>query len=427
MKHHNLAYFISRRISVGKNFGFTGVIIKIAVATIALSVAVMILSSSIIQGFKNQITDKIFGFWGHIHITDANVNRNFELLPIADAKALKDSILSIDHIEYHDLKSNQKLRTAGGVDHIQSFIISPGIIKTKTSLEGIILKGIGKDYRWDKLEPQIKSGRILNLQDSTNRRGILLSQQTARRLELKVDDKVILNFVKDRNHIQKPFFVDGIYRTGLEEYDKKFAFVDQSILRTILAWDEDQIGGYEVILEDFNDAAVMADFIYEDILPSNLYAETIKEKFPNIFEWLDLTNINEKIIIMLMIIVSIINMATALLILILERSTMIGILKTLGETDWNIRKIFLYHAANIILFGLLIGNILGIGIAVLQKHFGFIKLDEENYYLSIAPVELDFFNIFLINIGTILITLIFLVVPSYMVTKINIIKVLRFD
>lgn len=427
MKHLNLSYFISSKMSLKNGTSFTSVIIKIAIATIALSVAVMILSSSIIQGFKNQITDKIFGFWGHIHITDSNVSRNMELIPIVADQAIKDSILNIEYLEYVDKTSNALKRTTGGVEHVQSFVISPAIIKTKTSLEGIILKGVGDDYKWERFEPYIKSGNNISKVDDSDRRAIMVSQQTANRLNLELEDKIILNFVKSRNHIQKPFFVKGIYRTGLEEYDKKFAFVDQNELKAILEWAPDQIGGYEVVLDNFNDAPVIADYIYEEVIPANQYAETIKEKFPNIFEWLDLTNINEKIILMLMIIVSIINMATALLILILERSQMIGVLKTLGETDWNIRKIFLWQAGHIIMYGLLIGNILGLGIAFLQQYTGFIKLDEENYYLSVAPIEINLWTVLLINLGTICITLLFLVIPSYLVSRINIIKVLRFD
>ncbi|MEL6276003.1 MAG: FtsX-like permease family protein [Bacteroidota bacterium] len=256
---------------------------------------------------------------------------------------------------------------------------------------------------------------------------ILISQSTARRLKAEVGDRLEFSFLRtERNQIIRRLTVIGIYKTGLEEYDKEFALVDIKQIQSILGWRPDQIGGFEVILDDLDDLEPLTEHIHYDILPGNLYAESIRDKMHELFDWLDIQDYNEAIILTLMIIVAIINMMTALLILILERTNMIGILKALGQPNWSIRKIFLYYAGYIILFGLLWGNLIGLGLCWLQDTFGFVTLDEESYYLAVAPVHVKWWTILLLNVGTLVVTLLFLVIPSYLVTRIDPVRSIRF-
>ncbi|MBT8229936.1 MAG: FtsX-like permease family protein, partial [Bacteroidia bacterium] len=221
--------------------------------------------------------------------------------------------------------------------------------------------------------------------------------------------------------------VGGIYKTGLEIYDKRFAFLDMKILQDVMGWGDNQIGGYEIFLDEMDDAFAIADYVYETVLPPHLYAETIQEKFSTEFDWLELQDINESLLILLMLIVAIINMSTAILILILERSRMIGILKALGQKDWGIRKIFVYNAVWIMSLAIIFGNIIGIGLAWFQKQTGFLKLNEENYYLSEVPIRFDLVSIIAINAGAVIIVALVIILPTYLVTKVTPIKILRFD
>lgn len=257
-------------------------------------------------------------------------------------------------------------------------------------------------------------------------RDILISAQTAKRLQVDTGDTFIVHFVEKGEQLQRRFYVSGVYRTGLEEYDQKFALVDIRQIQRLLGWTKDQVSGFEVFIDDIDDLEAYTDYIYYEELPADLYAESIRRKLPEIFDWLDLQDINEVVILSLMVIVAIINMVTALMILILERTNMIGTLKALGTSNWGIRKVFLYYAAYIIVVGLFWGNLFGIGLCVLQDQFELIRLSEENYYLSTAPIALQALPILMINLGTLVITLVFLLLPSYLVSSISPVKAIRF-
>lgn len=430
----NLEFFIARKVAGTGSNGFSRIIINIAIAAIALSMTVMICATALIHGFKKEITSKIFGFWGHIHVNDINLNNTFESIPVDKDQTFYPGLDSIGRVEYsgkpmyYNFIGGEGIKmksSKGGIDHIQIFALKEGIIKNEKP-EGIILKGVWDDFKWDFLEQYFKAGRKINFPDSTMSRDILISRSTANRLEIDVDDQLTIFFVRNNQQLQRRFKVCGIYQTGLEEYDKRFALVDIRQIQKLQDWSNDQVSGFEVFLDDLDDLNVFHAYINEEILPTKLYAETIRYKFPGIFEWLELQNINEVVIISLMLIVSIINMITALMILILERTNMIGTLKALGHSDWGIRRIFLYYAAYIVVIGLLLGNLIGISICFLQKKFSIIKLREEDYYLDVAPIDLDFWTIMLLNFGTLLITLIFLLIPSYLVTKISPLKAIRF-
>ncbi len=429
----NTEFFIARRIAFQGQKSFSKIIVRIAILAIALGLAVMIVSMSIITGFNQKISEKIFGFWGHIHVTDIHVTRSYDYKPIQYSALLVDSIQNIRGIEPVDndgiIKQyqNQDLISEGGIKQVHSFAFLPGIIQSKSELEGIMLKGINKDFDWKQLEAFIIKGDSIRWNDTLASREILISQRTSERLKVDVGDKLIVQFVQERNTKKRSFQIAGIYKTGLEEYDVKFAMCDIRILQDLLDWEQDEVAGYEIFLDKVEDMDLYADYIYAEILPRNQFAETIKDKFPNIFDWLDLQKINEYIILFLMILVSIINMTTVILIIILERSRMIGVLKALGYNHWSIRKIFIYLAFWITGFGVVLGNVLGLGFCFLQKKFEFIKLDEVNYYVATAPIQVEFWQIVLLNIATILIIVLFMLLPSYLVSHIKPVKVLRFD
>lgn len=393
----------------------------------------MILATSILDGFKREISTKVYGFWGHIHITDTNINRSLEQIPISKTSPFLKDILDIESVQYEKpqrilgiYETGRMLTksTHGGVKHMQPFALSPGIITTKKDFGGIILKGVDEKFNWSYKEDLIQKGEPLQL-DVDASADIVISKVTARKMELDIDDKIIVSFIINGKQRKKRFQVSGIYNTGLEEYDDRFAYVDLRVVQDMLGWTSDQVSGIEIQLDDVEDAEIIDQYIY-DIVPIEYYTETIRRKFPSIFEWLKLQDINMVLILVLMIIVSVINMITALLILILERTNMIGTLKALGTGNFEIRKIFIVQAAYIISIGLIIGNILGVGLALLQQHFHIIKLDEASYYLSYAPILLNPLKVIGLNILCFAIIVIFLFIPSYIITKISPIKALSF-
>jgi lipoprotein-releasing system permease protein len=424
----NLPFFIARRIAFSGGKSFSKLIIRIAVVAVALSVAVMIASSALISGFKSEIGRKIFEFWGHIHISDTAYSLSFEPQPIdlkQDFYPSLDTVKSISPAILQQMDWHGK-PPHGGIRHIQVFAHKPGIIRTKTAMEGILLKGIGKDFDWGNLKPYLLEGRPISLSDTAFSREIIISRQTADRLQVGVGDKFIVHFVKDRDQTRRMFQVCGIYKTGLEEYDRKFALCDIRQVQNLLGWEENQVAGFELWIDDLRDLELYNQYIYQEVLPENLLSVSIRDKFPSIFEWLELQDLNEIVILVLMLTVAIINMITALLVLVLERSTMIGILKALGAENMRIRKIFLYQAAVITLNGMLFGNLIGLGFCWLQDRFHLIRLNEADYYLSYAPVRVEWLSVLGINAGTLVITLVFLLLPSLVVSGIAPVRAIRF-
>jgi len=425
--------FIARRVAGSGRKSFARLIIRIAVIAVALSMSVMIIASALIAGFKKEISSKVFGFWGHIHISDAQINNAFlDLSPISKNQPFYPVLDTVGPVTFEEERSfagftwRREATTHGGIRNIQTFALKPGIIKSKSEIEGIILKGVGADFDWTFVARYLEAGTALAWDSMNPSRDIIISRQTADRLRVDVEDRFVVHFVEKGEQLQRRFTVRGIYKTGLEEYDKVFALADIRVVQQILGWKDDQVGGFEVFLDDWRDLNIFVDYIYYDLISNELYAETIQEKLPEIFEWLQLQDINEVVILVMMAIVALINMVTALLILILERTNMIGILKALGASDWSIRKIFLYHAGYIVLLGLFWGNAMGIGFCLLQEKFRFIRLDEANYYLSEAPIDLQWLTVAGLNLGTLSVTLAFLIIPSYLVSKISPVKAIRF-
>lgn len=431
----NLPFFIAQRIAFSGKRSFSRFIIRIAVVAVALSVAVMIATSALIAGFKTEISRKIFEFWGHIHISDTAYSLSFEPQPIDKNQAFYpslDTTRSTSTLEPlvlwgFETGYEQTKKSHGGIRHIQVFTHKPGIIRTKTAMEGILLKGVGEDFDWSHLQPYLLEGRPLGLTDTAPSKDILISRQTADRLQVGVGDKFIVYFVKGNDQLRRLFQVCGIYKTGLEEYDRKFAICDIRQVQNLLGWNENQVAGFEVWLDDIRDLDRYNDYIYDEVLPPDLLCVTIRDKFPAIFEWLQLQDYNEIVILALMLAVAIVNMITALLVLVLERTTMIGVLKALGETNMRVREIFLYYAAVITLRGMFWGNLIGIGFCVLQDKFHLVRLNEADYYLSYAPVQLNWLPVLLVNVNTLFITLVFLLLPSFVISKISPVRAIRFE
>jgi len=410
----NYELFIAKRIiaSKGHKNSVSSPIIKIAIVAIAIGIIVMILSIATGIGLQKKIKEKISGFNGDVQITfyDAN-NSNITVNPI-----------QINQDFYPDF--NQ----VPNVKKVQPFATSAGIIRTEENFEGVILKGVDQNHDWTFFEEYLIEGKLPVISDKLSNE-VLVSSTTANRLKLNVGDNFYMFFVKDdpnKAPNTRKFIVSGIFNSGFQEIDEGFIVGDIKHIQRINKWEDDQVGGFEVLLYDFDDLDQSGNAIYQNIDP-NLNATTVEEKFPAIFEWLDLFDTNIVVIIFIMILVAGINMITALLVLILERSPMIGVLKALGESNWSIRKIFLYNAAYLIGVGLFWGNLIGLSLIYAQKKLGLIKLNAENYYVTEAPVHIDLSQIMLLNLGTLLLCLAMLLIPSYIITKISPVKAIKFN
>lgn len=408
------AYFISRRIVHNTERSFSRLIIAIARVAIALSLAVMLISTSLVNGFRATISDKVYGFWGHINISRQSLRNSFDDMPIQE-----------------DTSFEQAVEAIPGVVNIQTYARKAGIIKTKTAMEGVILKGIGADFNWTSFKPYIIKGDGITLTDSVVSRGTLLSKNTADRLNFSVGDSVLVHIIDQKENGEyaqmfRKLRVNGIYNTGLAEFDQLFMLVDIRHIQRLNNWSAESIGGYEVFIENPEDIRAVEKQVDKAADPF-WEVQTIQEIIPSVFDWLNLQKVNEWIILVLMFLVALINMVTSLLILILERANMIGILKAMGAYNTTIRKIFLFNAGHIIFWGMVVGNILGIGLCLLQQQFGLIKLPEESYYVSVAPVKIDILWILGLNICTFVVSLVFLVIPSLIVARIRPIKAIRFN
>jgi len=433
-KNLNFPYFIARRLAFSGRKNFSRLIIRMATVAVALSVAVMVAATALIAGFKFEISRKIFEFWGHIHISDTAYSLSFEPKPIQRNQEFYPGLEEVRFVTYEEpqiffgRETGKYLtrQSRAGIRHIQAYAHKPGIIRSKTAMEGILLKGVGSDFDWDRLKPYLVAGKTIPLSDSTPSRAILISKQTADRLQVGVGDKFIVHFVKEGEQLRRMFQVCGMYKTGLEEYDRKFALCDIRTIQELLGWAPDQVAGFEVWLEDLRDLGLYNQYIYHEILPPDLLSVSIREKFPAIFEWLDLQDYNEMVILSLMLAVAIVNMITALLVLVLERSGMIGVLKALGASNGKVRQIFLYHAALITVKGMFWGNLLGVGFCLLQDRFHLIRLNEVDYYLAYAPIRMELWPLLAINAGALLLTLLFLLLPSLAVSNIAPVRAIRF-
>ena len=410
----NLEYFIAKRLITAKDnkSSISAPIIKIAISAIAIGMIMMIVSVATGIGLQQKIREKIAAFNGHIVISNYDNNQSeVTLVPISKKQDFYPKFTSIP-----------------GVDHIQAIVSKAGIIRTETAFEGIIFKGVGKDYRWDNIKEYLVSGKLPDYSKNVNQE-VLISQFLANRLNLKLGDMFNTFFIKE-NQNQLPnirrFKIVGIFNSGFQEFDATYIIGDIRHMQRINKWAPDQIGAFEVFIDDFNAIESAGEQVYAKTA-STLDSKTIIEKYSDIFEWLQLFDFNIIVILVVMILVATINMVVALLVLILERTQMIGILKALGANNWLVRKIFLYNAFYLIVRGLFWGNLIGISLLLIQQQFGVIQLPPENYYVNEAPVYLNLGYVLLLNLLTVTVCFLVLLIPSYIITKISPVKAIRFD
>jgi lipoprotein-releasing system permease protein len=410
----NLEYFIAKRLITAKDYksSISAPIIKIAIAAIAIGMVMMIVSVATGIGLQQKIREKVSAFNGHIIISNYDNNQSeATLTPISKNQ-----------------KFYPKFNSVAGISHIQAIATKAGIIRTEKAFEGIIFKGVGTDYQWSNIKEYLVAGRLPNLSSHLNSE-VVISQFLADRLQLKVGDAFNTFFIKE-NQNQLPnirrFKITGIFNSGFQEFDAAYIIGDIRHIQRINKWTSNEIGAFEIFVQDFNQIQVVGDEVYQQT-PSNLDSKTIIEKYSYIFDWLQLFDFNIIVILGVMIVVATINMVVALLVLILERTQMIGILKALGANNWSVRKIFLYNAFYLILRGLLWGNGIGIGVLLIQKYFGVIQLNPENYYVNQAPVYFNLGYIAALNLLTIAVCFLVLLIPSYIITKISPIKAIRYE
>jgi len=413
----NAELFIARKItfSTENQKQISGPIVNIAVFGIALGLAVMILSVAIVTGFKNEIRDKVIGFGSHIQITNFDSNNSFETAPVQR-----------DQVPLHMIKK------ISGIKHVQVYVTKSGIIKTTNNIQAIVLKGVDSKHDWTFLQKCLIKGSVPTFQDTVKSNLILISEYIANLLQLNVDDNLTVYFVQDPPRMRQ-FEVCGIYKTSIEDFDKSFALVDMRHLQKLNNWTDDQISGYEILIDDFKNLDMQTDSIFEIAGyhftedGSKLKVTNIKQRYPQIFDWLNLQDINVWIILTLMLLVAGFNMISGLLILILERTNMIGLLKGLGYNNWKIRRIFLYQSGFLISKGLIWGNVIGIGLCLIQQYFGIVPLDATVYYIDQVPISLHVLHLVYLNIGTLLVIVGMMVIPSYIITRISPAKAIKFN
>ena len=410
----NLEYFIAKRLITAKHFksSISAPIIKIAISAIAIGMIMMIASVATGIGLQQKIREKVSAFNGHVIISNYDNNQSeVTLVPISKKQDFYPKFNSVPE-----------------VTHIQAIASKAGIIRTETAFEGIILKGVGTDYQWNNLKEYIVSGKLPDFSKGINQE-VVISQFLANRLNLKVGDSFNTFFIKeDQNQLpnSRRFKITGLFDSGFQEFDATYIIGDIRHIQRMNKWKPDQVGAFEVFVNDFNNIEAIGEKVYEQT-SSTQDTKTIVEKYSYIFEWLKLFDFNIIIILAVMILVATINMVVALLVLILERTQMIGILKALGASNWSVRKIFLYNAFYLIVRGLFWGNLIGISLLLLQQYFGIITLNPENYYVNQAPVYLNWGYILLLNLLTVTVCFLVLLIPSYIITKISPVKAIRFD
>lgn len=411
----NVSYFIAKRLATSKKYknSVSAPIIKIAIAAVAISVVMMLVSVATGLGLQQKIRDKITSFNGHIVVSNFDNNQSeITLEPISTKQNFYPNFTEVPEV------------TA-----VHPFATKAGVVRTEKAFEGIVFKGVDKNYQWNYLSDYLVKGKLPKYETESITNEVLISSFLANRLELKVGDKLPTYFLRNQEaeipNIRS-FVISGIYDSGFPQFDETFVIGDLKHVQRLNKWNKDQVGGFEMFINDFTKIDAVAEDVYSRI-PSTLNSEPITKKYFNIFDWLKLFDFNIYIIVGLMILVAVINMVVALLVLILERTQMIGVLKALGTSNWSIRKIFVYNATYIVFIGLLIGNAIGLGLLLLQKQFGIVTLDPTQYYVKEAPVYISVFYILLINVVLVVISYLIMLLPSALITKISPVKSIKFQ
>ncbi len=382
-------------------------------AATIIGVTVMIVTLSLANGFQETISQKIFSFWGHIRIQERQPDRpvNAEEIPITG----NDTLI-------REISNNP------AVASIHPFATKYAILKTRDEVEGVLLKGLDTTYDFKHISEFIQEGRAIQYNDSSYSRDILISTYTAERLKLKVNDRILVYFFRPNGEIRPDkLTIAGTYRTGIEEYDRTFAISDIRLIQQKNNWDRADVGGYEIFLHDYKRTKEISDTIFEmNSFPPTWNTITARDISPNIFDWLNMQDVTRNVLIGFMVIVAVINLITCLIILVLERTRMVGVLKALGATDWTVQKIFLRHSLLITLTGILVGTALGLGLLWLQQATGFIKLPEDAYYIRTAAVKIIWWQVALVCAGTFLVCFLVLMIPTILVKKVQPVKAIQF-
>jgi lipoprotein-releasing system permease protein len=404
----NLSYFISKRISGKDGNTFSNTIHKIAIASIGIGLAIMIISFLILKGFQLKIQEKIISFDGHLQVTKFTLSRSYEEDPISRDLALFN--------DYSDFKF---------IDHIQEFANKPGLLKANEEVEGVVLKGISETFDLRRFEPNITEGTFPDLKDESSSSDIMISRVIADKLSLSVGDETLIYFMQNPPRVRK-LNISGIYETGMEDFDEKIILGDLRLVQRINNWPDSLVGGFQIFLKDYNKIDRYYDLL-EDAVGYELYIEKISNKYAEIFDWLELLNRNVVIFLSLTLFVACFNMISILLILIMERTHMIGVLKSFGAPAKLIRRIFIYNGMWLIAKGMILGNFIGILFGFLQSRYQFLTLDAKNYYMEFVPISWDWSIIIFLNILTFTVVSMTLSVPTMIISRITPIKSIRFD
>ena len=407
----NVAAFIARRIAFNRQRSFSRFIIRLAITATVISVAAMLLTLAFTNGFQYAISQKVYNLWGHIRVQHFSPNSAIitEELPIDK----NDTVL-------RTLRDNKDVQT------VQAFATKNAIVRSSEGIQGVMLKGVERGYDFNNLSGFLKSGRWVHFPDSGYSNDIVLSSYTANQLKIKLGDKIMIYFIRLGEAPRvRPMIVSGIFKTGIEDYDKLIAIGDLKLIQRLNNWNENQIGGYEIFVKDYRKADTVNNLIF-DQLPQAWSSRTIEDVYPNIFDWLNLQNITIAIVLVIMIVVATLNLVTCLIILVLERTRMIGILKAVGTPNLSIQQVFLYQGAIITLFGMALGNAAGLLICWLQQRYGFITLPEDAYFISKAVVKLEWWHILLVNGGTFLICFLVLMIPTVVVRRMQPARAIQF-
>jgi len=411
----NLSSFIARRIAFNQQKSFSRFIIRLSIAATIISVAVMIVTLSFVNGFQDTVSQKVFSFWGHIRV--------------GYRQPMKANIAEEEPIEAND-SLVRNIKAIPQVQSVHPFATKYAILKTADEMEGVLLKGLDSNYNFEHLKSFLQpGGRWVRFNDSSYSREIVVSTYTANQLHLKLNDRILIYFVRPDGSLRPDrLTIVGIYKTSIEEYDKTFAIGDIKLIRRLNGWKPDEIGGYEIFLKNYKQMDLVSNAIFGgDQIPPTWETKTVKEIYPNIFDWLQVINTNSTVLISIMIIIAIINLITCLIILVLERLRMIGVLKALGATNWTVQKIFLHHSVIITIVGIIGGTLFALGLLWLQQTTGFVRLPEDAYYMDRASVKILWWQVVAVGIGTLVVSLLVLLIPSFIVRRVQPIKAIRFN